>query len=116
MFEAMKIAGLIQGGIHENEKRITAKDVIKMGTINGARLLGLDDKIGSIEVGKEADIIIIDISKKLDNIKITPNVDIISNIVYNMDGRSVETTIVSGEILMENRNVKVIDTKKVLKK
>ena len=114
MFEAMKIAGLIQGGIHENEKRITAKDVIKMGTINGAKLLGLDDKIGSIEVGKEADIIIVDISKKLDNIKITPNVDIISNIVYNMDGRSVDTTIVNGEILMENRNVKVIEKKKIM--
>ena len=92
MFEAMKIAGLIQGGIHENEKRISAKDVIKM-----------------------ADIIIVDISKKLNNIKITPNVDIISNLVYNSDGRSVDTTMVNGEILMENRSVKVIDTKKVLK-
>ena len=115
MFETMKIAGLIQGGIHENEKRISAKDVIKMGTINGAKLLGLEDKIGSIEVGKRADIIIVDISKKLNNIKITPNVDIISNLVYNNDGRSVDTTIVNGEILMENRSVKVINTKKVLK-
>lgn len=115
MFEAMKIAGLIQGGIHENEKRISAKDVIKMGTINGAKLLGIEDKIGSIEVGKRADIIIVDISKKLNNIKITPNMDIISNLVYNNDGRSVDTTIVDGEILMEDRNVKVIDTKKVLK-
>ena len=115
MFEAMKIAGLIQGGIHENEKRISAKDVIKMGTINGAKLLGLEDKIGSIEVGKRADIIIVDISKKLNNIKITPNVDIISNLVYNSDGRSVDTTMVNGEILMENRSIKVIDTKKVLK-
>ena len=115
MFEAMKIAGLIQGGIHENEKRISAEDVIKMATINGAKLLGLEDKIGSIEVGKRADIIIVDISKKLNNIKITPNVDIISNLVYNSDGRSVDTTMVNGEILMENRSVKVIDTKKVLK-
>lgn len=115
MFEAMKIAGLIQGGIHEKEKRISAEDVIKMATINGAKLLGLEDKIGSIEVGKRADIIIVDISKKLNNIKITPNVDIISNLVYNSDGRSVDTTMVNGEILMENRSVKVIDTKKVLK-
>ena len=115
MFETMKIAGLIQGGIHENEKRITAKDVIKMATINGAKLLGLDDKIGSIEKGKKADIIIVDISKKLDNIKMLPNVDIISNLVYNTEGRSVNTTIVNGEVLMENRRVKVIDTKEVLK-
>ena len=91
MFEAMKIAGLIQGGIHENEKRI-------------------------IEVGKKADIIIVDISDKLDNVKMLPNVDIVSNLVYNADGKNVDTTIVNGQVLMENRNVKVIDTNKVVKK
>ena len=116
MFEAMKIAGLIQGGIHENEKRISAKDVIKMATINGAKLLGLEDKIGSIEVGKRADIIIVNISDKLDNVKMLPNIDIVSNLVYNADGKNVDTTIVNGQVLMENRNVKVIDTNKVVKK
>ena len=116
MFEAMKIAGLIQGGIHENEKRISAKDVIKMATINGAKLLGLEDKIGSIEIGKKADIIIVDISDKLDNVKMLPNIDIVSNLVYNADGKNVDTTIVNGQVLMENRNVKVIDTNKVVKK
>ena len=116
MFEAMKIAGLIQGGIHENEKRINAKDVIKMATINGAKLLGLENKTGSIEIGKKADIIIVDISDKLDNVKMIPNVDIMSNLVYNADGKNVDTTIVNGQVLMENRNVKVIDTNKVVKK
>lgn len=116
MFEAMKIAGLIQGGIHENEKRINAKDVIKMATINGARLLGMEDKIGSIDIGKKGDIIIVDVSEKLDNIKMLPNVDIISNLVYNTEGRCVDTTIINGEILMENRIVNVIDTKEVIKK
>lgn len=116
MFEAMKVAGLIQGGIHENEKRIIAKDVLKMATINGAKLLGLENKTGSIEIGKKADIIIIDISNKLDNVKLLPNVDIISNLVYNTDGKNVDTNIVNGKILMENRNVKVIDTNKVVKK
>ena len=116
MFEAMKIAGLIQGGIHENEKRINANDVIKMATINGAKLLGLENKTGSIEVGKKADIIIVDISDELDNVKMLPNVDIVSNLVYNADGKNVDTTIVNGQVLMENRNVKVIDTNKVVKK
>lgn len=116
MFEAMKIAGLIQGGIHENEKRISAKDVIKMVTINGAKLLGLENKTGSIEIGKKADIIIVDISDKLDNVKMLPNIDIVSNLVYNADGKNVDTTIVNGQVLMENRNVKVIDTNKVVKK
>lgn len=115
MFEAMKIAALIQGGIHENEDRITSRDVIKMATINGAKALGLEKEIGSIEVGKKADIIIIDNSMKLDNIKLIPNNDMISNLVYNTDGRNVETTIINGEILMENREMKYLETEKIIK-
>lgn len=116
MFEAMKVAGLIQGGIHENENKIGAKDVIKMSTINGAKILGIENEIGSIEEGKKADIIIVDISKKLDNIKMLPNNDIISNLTYNTDGKSVRTTIVNGKILMENREIKTLDTKAILNK
>lgn len=114
MFEAMKIAGLIQGGIHENEEKVSAKDVIQMATINGAKILGLEDKIGSIEEGKKADIIIVDISKSLNNIKMMPNNDIISNLVYNTDGRNVTTTIVNGKVLMENRNIKNMNTEEIL--
>lgn len=116
MFETMKIAALAQGGIHENEDRISSKDVIKMATINGAKLLGIDDKVGSIEEGKEADIIIVDISPKLDNIKAMPNNDIVSNLVYNTEGRNVDTTIVNGEVLMENRQMKFINTEKIIEK
>ena len=81
-----------------------------MATINGAKLLGLEDKIGSIEVGKKADIIIVDISPKLDNIKMLPNNDVISNLVYNTEGNSVDTSIINGEILMENRKINFVDT------
>lgn len=116
MFETMKIAGLAQGGIHENEKRIGAKDVIKMATINGAKLLGLEKEIGSIEEGKKADLIIIDNSPNIDNIKTIPNNDIISNLVYNTEGRQVETTIVAGKVLMENRKMKFIDAEKIIGK
>lgn len=114
MFEAMRTACLIQGGIHENEERITSRDAIKMATINGAKLLGLDDKIGSIEEGKNADIILVDISKKLDNITKLPNNDLISNLVYNTSGRDVDTTIIKGKILMENREIKNVDLNKII--
>ena len=87
-----------------------------MATINGAKLLGIDKKVGSIEEGKNADIIIVDISKKLDNIKMIPNNDIISNLVYNTEGRNVDTTIVNGEILMENREIKFIKIEEILKR
>lgn len=114
MFEAMKIACLIQGGIHENEDRISSKDAIKMATINGAKLLGLEDKIGSIEIGKDADIILVDISEKLDNITKLPNNDMISNLVYNTSGRDVDTTIIKGKILMENRKIKNVDLNSIV--
>ena len=116
MFEAMRIACLIQGGIHENEERISAKDVIKMATINGAKALGLEDKIGSIEVGKCADIILVDITEKLDNITMLTNLNIISNLVYNASGRNVETTIINGRILMENRKLTEIDENEIIKR
>lgn len=116
MFEAMKIACLLQGGIHENEERIDSREAIKMATINGAKLLGLEEKIGSIEEGKKADIIIVDMAKKLDNITMIPNNDIISNLVYNTNGRNVDTTIVNGKILMENRKIKEINVEEVLEK
>ena len=116
MFEAMKVAALSQGGIYENEKFINSRDVLKMATINGAKLLGLDKEIGSIEEGKKADLIIVDIAPKLDNIKMVPNNDVISNLVYNAEGINVETTIVNGEILMENRKFVNLNVEKIIEK
>lgn len=114
MFEAMRVACLIQGGIHENEERLTAKDVLNMATINGAKLLGLEEKIGSIEVGKDADLIIVNTEESLDNITMLPNLNEIANLVYNTSGRNVDTTIVKGEVLMENRQMKIGNVQEVI--
>ena len=116
MFETLRTACLIQGGIHENEDRLTSKDAIKMDTINGAKLLKIDDKVGSIEEGKDADIILVDMSQSLDNITKLPNNDIISNLVYNTCGRDVDTTIVKGNILMEARRLKNINIEGIIEK
>ncbi len=118
MFEAMRVACLMQGGIHENEQRLTAKDVIKMATINGAKLLGLQDKIGSIEIGKNADIILVNIKENLDNITMLPNLNKIANLVYNTSGKNVDTTIVKGNVLMENRKIQIdgIDVNEIVEK
>ena len=116
MFETMKIACLIQGGIHENEERLNSKDVLKMATINGAKLLGLEDKIGSIEVGKDADLILVNIEEKLDNITMLPNLNTISNLVYNVSSKNVETTMVKGKILMKNRKMDEALVKQVIQK
>ena len=99
MFEEMKYAALLQKGFNEDATKLPAYDVLKMATINGAKALGLDDKIGSIEEGKRADLILVDMSDLILN----PVNDIFSDIVYNAKGNNVATTIINGEILMENR-------------
>lgn len=95
MFEAMKFTALLQKGINENPKEMPVYDVLKMATINGAKALGLEDKIGSIEEGKEADIIIIN----MDSVLTKPENNLLAQIVYNVKGTDVETVIVGGKIL-----------------
>lgn len=118
MFEAMRVACLMQGGIHENEQRLTAKDAIKMATITGAKLLGLQDKIGGIEIGKDADIILVNVEENLDNITMLPNLNKIANLVYNTSGKNVDTTIIKGNVLMENRKIQIdgIDVNEIVEK
>ncbi len=103
MFETMKFTALLQKGINENPKNLPAFEVLKMATINGAKALGLDEKIGSIKEKKIADIIIINTNTEV----MQPVNDIFSDIVYNAKGTNVETTIVNGKILMENRKIEV---------
>ena len=101
LFEAMKYAALLQKGIAENPECLPAYEVLKIATINGAKALGLEEQIGSIEEGKNADIIIIDI----DDVKVKPVNNLISEIVYNVKGNNVCVTIVNGKILMENGKI-----------
>jgi len=98
LFETMKYTALLQKGITEDPESMPAYEVIKMATINGAKALNLQEEIGSIKEGKKADIIIIDI----DDIKMKPVNDLISEIVYNVKGNNVVTTIINGKILMED--------------
>lgn len=112
MFEVMSYTALLQKGIYENAKLLPAYEVIKMATINGAKALKVDREIGSIEKGKKADLIILD----LNNVATQPINDIFSNIVYNTKGNNVETTIVNGNILMENKKIIGINENEIYKK
>ena len=112
MFETMKFTALLQKGVNENPEEMPAYEVIKMATINGAKALQLEDEIGSIEEGKLADIIILDLSDCITQ----PINNIFAEIVYNVKGHNVETSIVNGKILMENKIIKNIDIDNVIKK
>ena len=105
MFEEMKVCNYLQKLFSLDPTAINASEVLKMATINGAKTLGLEKKIGSIEIGKKADIIIVN----MNNEHLSPVNDIISNLVYSCNAADVLTTIVDGNILMENRKLNGID-------
>lgn len=111
MFSSMSYTALLQKGINEDAHLLPAYDVIKMATVNGAKALKMNDKIGSIDVGKQADLIIINLETSMTE----PVNDIFSNIVYNVKPNNVVTTIVKGKILMENRKIEGVNEKEVFK-
>lgn len=111
MFEEMKVCGYLQKVKYSDPTIIKAYDILKMATIDGAKLLGLNHEIGTIEIGKKADIILIDINKP----HLTPENDIVTNLVYSANSSDVDTVIVDGKLLMQNRILVEIDEAEILK-
>jgi 5-methylthioadenosine/S-adenosylhomocysteine deaminase len=99
MFESMKIATLLQKFQINDQTILPSHEVFDMATINGAKALGLAG--GVIEEGKLADIILVDLHQPA----MTPNHDLISNLVYSANGSVVTTTICDGKVLMQDRKV-----------
>ena len=89
---------------------LDARTVLRMATIQGARALGLDDTIGSLEKGKKADLVIIDTDKP----HLTPMYDPVSHLVYAAMGSDVRTSIINGAIVMQDRRLKTIDLSSVM--
>lgn len=111
MFHEMRLAALIQKPTH-GPTVMNAKSVFEMATIGGAKAIGLENEIGSIEVGKKADLVILN----LNNFHTYPSYDVdpISRIVYSASRDDVETTIINGQIVMENKELKTVDKDIVL--
>jgi 5-methylthioadenosine/S-adenosylhomocysteine deaminase len=112
MFESMKFAILLQKLIYGDPTVFTAHSVLEMATLGGARALGLEEKVGSLEAGKKADIVLIDFKKP----HLTPTHDIYTNVVYSARGSDVETVIVDGTILMENRKLITLNEEDTINK
>lgn len=112
MFETMKFTALLQKGIFEEVKNMESYEVLKMATINGAKALGLQEQIGSIEEGKKADIILLDLNTEVTN----PKGNTFADIVYNAKGSNVSHTIINGKLLMEDRQLEGIDKYQVFQK
>lgn len=113
IFQEMKMAALIQKPLH-GPTVMPAREVFKLATLGGARAMGLENDIGSIEVGKKADLVMI----ALDEPHVNPadGVDPYSLLVYSVRSSDVCLTMVDGKILMENRELKTIDKDAVVRK
>jgi len=104
MFTEMRTAALIQKALRGPET-LPALTALRMATVAGARALGLGDEIGSIEVGKRADLILLDLNR----LHSTPAPDLVSTIVYSAGPGDVETTIIDGRVVMRNRELITLD-------
>ncbi len=97
----MREAALIQKGVDHDPRALTAEETLEMATIEGARVVGEESNLGSIEVGKQADLILID----QDHANMVPLVHIPAALVYQMTGNEVDTTIIAGKVLMKDRTL-----------
>ena len=109
MFEEMRLAALLQA-VRKAPGVLPARDVLWMATRNGARTLGLDPEIGSIEKGKRADLIVIE----RDRPHLAPGLDPYSTLVYAARGSDVRTTIVDGEVLVDDFTPTRVDRREVV--
>jgi len=106
----MKTTSLLQKARLLDPLVMSAETVLEMATIRGAKAIGQQKELGSIEVNKKADVILIALNKP----HLTPVFNPVSHLIYAAEGTDVETVIIDGEVVMENRNLKTLEEEKVL--
>ena len=109
---SMYLAAVLYKDSREDVNLIPPETALEMATINGAQALGLSNDIGSIEVGKKADLVLFDTKRPEWRTMFNP----INNLVYNADGRSVHTVIVDGRVVVENYNLVYADEWEIIQK
>jgi 5-methylthioadenosine/S-adenosylhomocysteine deaminase len=110
MFEAMRQAAFLHKLVAGDPRAIPAPVALEMGTIDGARALGMEKTLGSLEPGKRADLLVVSMASA----RQTPMYDPVSHLVYVTRGDDVRTTIVNGRVLMRDRKVLTLDSRQVL--
>jgi len=110
MFEAMRQAAFLAKLATKDPTAVSAKIALDLATIGGARALGMERQIGSLEAGKRADLITVSMASA----RQTPLYDPISHIVYTTRGDDVRATIVNGKILMKDRQLRTLNRATVI--
>ncbi len=112
MFRELGLLTLIHKGVNKTPQCVSAREGFRIATINGAKALGLEEEIGSIEAGKKADLAILDLNTP----SLMPRNNLIAGLSYSANGSEVETVIIDGKIVMEDRKVLTMDEELVYKK
>lgn len=112
LFHEMSLLALIHKGVARTSQCVNAGEVFRIATINGAKALGLEKEIGTLEVGKKADIAVLNLNTP----SLTPRNNLIAGLSYSANGSEVETVIIDGKVTMENRKVLTMDEELVYKK
>ncbi len=110
MIREMKIAAVIQKGRLLDPLTMPATTVLEMATVRGAKAMGMGSEIGSIEVGKKADLVLIDLKKP----HLTPFRDVVSNIVYSAMGSDVDTVMADGKLLLRHGKALTLDEERIV--
>ncbi len=104
-----QLAALVQKGVTGDPKVLPAEKVFSMLTIDGACAMGLGDKIGSLEVGKSADLVVIDLSSA----NMTPCFNLCSHLIYAASTEDIKHVMVAGQMLMEDRVMLTLDEQEI---
>jgi cytosine/adenosine deaminase-related metal-dependent hydrolase len=110
MIREMKLAAVIQKARLLDPRTMPATSVLEMATMGGARAMGIQSEVGSIEVGKRADVVLIDLKKP----HLVPHRDIISSIVYSAMGSDVDTVMIGGRLLVRGGKALTLDEEKIM--
>jgi 5-methylthioadenosine/S-adenosylhomocysteine deaminase len=111
MWEEMDAAAKLQKTFTGDPKAVTAYEALEMATIRGARALHIADKVGSIETGKFADVIVVD----MDSLHQTPMFNVFSHLVYTTKAADVRSVVINGKIVMRDRRLMTLN-ESVIKK
>ena len=106
----MRLAALIHKSYVKDPLVVTAEQAIEMATLGGAVAMGIDNIVGSLEKGKLADVILIN----LHELGLTPHTNPVSNLVYSGSGEYVDTVIVNGRVLMQDKRLLTLDETQVM--
>jgi cytosine/adenosine deaminase-related metal-dependent hydrolase len=111
MIREMKIASIIQKARLLDPQTMPAPQILDMATLQGARAMGMQSEIGSIEKGKRADLVLIDLNKP----HLVPHRDVVSTVVFSATGSDVDTVLVNGRVVVKKGEALTLEEERILK-